>query len=136
MAHVLFYTKIGCMTATKQIDLLRKSGHDVEVRDLLAHPWQAGELLSYFGDLPVPQWYNPNAPRVKSGEINPACADASTALQLLLADHLLIRRPLMASSGTCRCGFDPAQVHAWIGLAAPEAALAKSADYQACSHST
>ncbi len=136
MAHIFFYTKIGCMTSTKQIDLLRQSGHNVEVRDLLAHPWQPEELLSYFGSMPVKLWYNPNAPRVKSGEIDPACYDSAAALKTMLDDHLLIRRPLMESGGNRMCGFDPAKVHAWIGLAASDEAISNSVDYQTCSQPT
>jgi nitrogenase-associated protein len=134
MADITYYTKLGCLTSAKQIDLLRQSGHEVEIRDLLAQPWQTGELLAYFGDLPVKLWFNPNSPRVKSGEIDPsAYNDRTTALELLLADHLLIRRPLMASGGTLMCGFDPATVHAWIGLSSPEDALDRSAEFQTCS---
>lgn len=136
MAHVFFYTKIGCMTSTKQIDLLRQSGHEVEVRDLLAHPWQPEELLSYFGDMPVKLWFNPNAPRVKSGEIVPACYNSSAALKMMLDDHLLIRRPLMETGGDRMCGFDPAKVHAWLGLAGSDEAISNSADYQTCSQPT
>jgi nitrogenase-associated protein len=134
MAQIIYYTKIGCMTSTKQVDLLRKSGHEVEIRDLLAQSWQPGELLPYLGDLPVKSWFNPNSPRVKSGEIDPAGHDAAAALELLLADHLLIRRPLMTCGDRKICGFDPAALHAWIGLSAPDEAVARSADLQSCSH--
>ena len=134
MAYITYYTKLGCMTSAKQIDLLRQSGHEVEVHDLLAHSWQSEELLAYFGDLPVKLWFNPNSPRVKSGEIDPsAYNNSTTALELLLADHLLIRRPLMASGDTLMCGFDPAVVHAWIGLSSPDDALARSTEFQTCS---
>ncbi len=134
MADIIYYTKIGCMTSTKQIDLLRQSGHEVEVRDLLAKEWQPEELLSFFGDLPVKCWFNPNSPRVKCGEIDPLAHDATAALELMLADHLLIRRPLMVSGGKKCCGFDPETLHAWIGLSAPDEAMARSGDLQSCSH--
>jgi arsenate reductase-like glutaredoxin family protein len=39
MAHITFHTKLGCATSSKQVDLLRQSGHEVEVSDLLSHPW-------------------------------------------------------------------------------------------------
>ena len=134
MAHIIYYTKLGCITSTKQVELLRQSGHEVDVRDLLAQPWQPGELLAYFGDLPVKLWFNPHSPRVKSSEIEPSAYDRTAALELLLADHLLIRRPLMASNGTLRCGFDPASVHAWVGLSALDDAMARGAEFQSCSH--
>jgi nitrogenase-associated protein len=56
------------------------------------------------------------APRVKSGEVVPAEYDEASALALLLAEPLLIRRPLLEVDGKRYCGFDPKQVGAWIGL--------------------
>jgi nitrogenase-associated protein len=134
MALITYYTKLGCQTSAKQVEMLRQAGHQVEIRDLLAHCWVPEELTSYFGDLPVEGWFNPNSPRVKTGEIDPAAYDAPAALDLMLSDHLLIRRPLMESGGTRMCGFDPAKVHAWVGFDAPEAAIARSAELQTCSH--
>jgi len=133
MALITFYTKNGCATSARQIDLLRLSGHQVNVVDLLAHPWQPEELTTYFGALPVQRWFNPNSPRVKSGEIDPAAYDRDGALTLMLADHLLIRRPLMESGGVRLCGFDPAALQAWVGLS--PAVLERSAgeDYTSCS---
>lgn len=133
MAHITYYTKLGCMTSAKQIDLLRQSGHVVEVCDLLAHPWLPEELTGYFGDTPVPSWFNPNSPRVKSGEIDPTAYNSTEALGLMREDHLLIRRPLMESGDQRMCGFDPATVHVWVGLASPETAISNSADFQTCS---
>jgi nitrogenase-associated protein len=116
MAHITYYTKLGCMTSAKQVALLERSGHDVEVRDLLAHDWSADELLSYVGEIPVAEWFNEKSPRVKSGEIIPSAYEAEAALQLLMSDHLLIHRPLMESEGVKVCGFDLARMHAWVGL--------------------
>lgn len=136
MASIVYYTKTGCMTSAKQVNLLHQSGHEVEVCDLLAHPWLPEELISYFGDMQVKLWFNPNSPRVKSGEIDPSAYSSTEALCLMLEDHLLIRRPLMESGGTRMCGFDPAQVHAWVGLASPEEAIADSANFQTCSQTS
>lgn len=75
-------------------------------------------------------------PRVKSGEIDPAAHDGDAALELLQADHLLIRRPLMESGEVRVCGFDPGFVHGWVGLDSPEEAIARKAELQSCSHPT
>ena len=133
MARIKFYTKLGCLTSVKQIELLKQSGHEVETLDLLAHPWSPEELVSYFGDMPVKAWFNPNSPRVKSGEINPNAYNAESALSLMLEDHLLIRRPLMESGGSRLCGFDAATVHAWAGLSAAGQKTAAGEDYTSCS---
>jgi len=133
MAHITFFTKLGCVTSAKQVELLEQSGHEVAVLDLLAHPWTAEELTSYFGEMPVKAWFNEKSPRVKSGEIDPASYDRHAALTLMLADHLLIRRPLMDSGGTRLCGFDPATVHAWMGLGEAVYERSSKEDYTSCS---
>ena len=133
MARITFYTKLGCMTSAKQVELLEQSGHEVEVRDLLAYPWTGEELTSYFGGLPVEAWFNEKSPRVKSGEIDPTAYDRDEALTLMLADHLLIRRPLMESGGKRLCGFDPATVHAWVGLGEAVYERSSKEDYTSCS---
>ncbi len=116
---VVFYEKPGCANNTRQKALLAAAGHTVQAKNLLTEPWCAERLRAFFGDLPVPQWFNPSAPLIKSGAVNPAQLDAETALRLMLADPLLIRRPLMEVAGDCRVGFDPTAVDAWIGLQSP-----------------
>jgi nitrogenase-associated protein len=128
MATVTFYEKPGCGNNTKQKVWLAASGHTVLAKNLLTEKWTAERLRPFFGDLPVAQWFNRAAPRVKSGEVNPAALDADTALGMMLAEPLLIRRPLMDVEGELRAGFDPEAVNAWIGLnkAKPEG------DIEAC----
>ena len=38
MAVITYYTKLGCQTSAKQVEILRDAGHQVEIRDLLAPP--------------------------------------------------------------------------------------------------
>ncbi|WP_404378752.1 ArsC/Spx/MgsR family protein [Caenispirillum salinarum] len=116
MADVVFYEKPGCRNNTKQKAWLSTSGHTVEARNLLTEPWTAGDLAAYFGDRPVTEWFNTAAPAVKAGTVDPASVTAEAALALMLADPLLIRRPLMRVGHERRVGFDPAAVRDWIGL--------------------
>jgi len=116
MATIHFYEKPGCGNNTKQKVWLAASGHTVLAKNLLIEKWNAERLRAFFGELPVAQWFNPAAPRVKSGEVNPAAMDAQTALDMMLAEPLLIRRPLMEVDGEFRAGFDADAVRAWIGL--------------------
>jgi nitrogenase-associated protein len=88
----------------------------VVARNLLTEPWTAERLLDFFGTRPVTEWFNRNAPKVKSGEVVPEKLDAETAMKLLLNEPLLIRRPLLEADGRKEIGFDPARVHAWLGL--------------------
>jgi nitrogenase-associated protein len=77
-------------------------------------------LLAFLAPLPVSQWFNRAAPRVKSGEVVPEQLDADAALALMLAEPLLIRRPLMQRpDGARMVGFETAEVERFVGLSAP-----------------
>jgi nitrogenase-associated protein len=130
MAVVTFYEKPGCSGNAKQKQALEAAGHTIIAKDLLKWPWTGGELLSFFGGLPVARWFNPNSPAIKSGEIVPENFDQATALALLQRHPLLIRRPLLEVAGERRAGFDSAAIHAWIGLGPNPPAL----DMEACQH--
>ena len=132
MAVVVFYEKPGCSGNARQRALLEAAGHTVVAKDLLRTPWTRMGLHSFLDALPVAQWFNRNAPAVKSGEIVPEECDEATALALLQAHPLLIRRPLLEVDGVRRAGFDAAAIDAWIGL--PGAAAA--GDLEACRHGT
>ena len=116
MATVLFYEKPGCINNGKQKVLLAAAGHTVQAKSLLTEKWTAERLRAFFGDLPVAQWFNLSSPRVYGGEVSPEALDEKEALRLMLADPLLIRRPLMEVDGQRRVGFDPEVVERWIGL--------------------
>ncbi len=132
MAHIRFYEKPGCATNARQRAMLRHAGHTVEALDLLTEPWTAARLGPFFVGLPVNQWFNRASPRVKSGEVDPFAVDAATAMALLLADPLLIRRPLV-EAGDWRCaGFDAAVVDRAVGLQLQDA----NASIEGCSRPT
>jgi nitrogenase-associated protein len=116
MATVTFYEKPGCGNNTKQKALLAAAGHQVIARNLLAETWTEQRLLEFFGNRPVADWFNRTAPKVKSGEILPELMEAATALQLMLQEPLLIRRPLIEADGGKEIGFDEEVIHAWLGL--------------------
>ncbi len=116
MTRITFYEKPGCGNNTRQKAMLIAAGHEVIARNILAEPWTAARLLEFFGSRGVAEWFNRAAPKVKSGEVVPEQADAATALELMLHDPLLIRRPLIEADGRKEVGFDQAAIHAWLGL--------------------
>ncbi len=107
MSTVVFYEKPGCRNNTRQKQILIDAGHQVIAHDLLREPWTAERLLAFFGDRPVAEWFNRAAPRVKSGDVMPETLDAANALGMMLADPLLIRRPLIDVEGRRMVGFEP-----------------------------
>jgi nitrogenase-associated protein len=107
---------------------LRSLGYELSVRNLLAESWTAERLRPFFGERPVRDWFNPTAPRIKEGEIRPERLDESTALALMVADPLLIRRPLIESEHGCGCGFEPGPLLDSLGVR-----LTADQDLQSCS---
>jgi nitrogenase-associated protein len=135
MATVLFWEKPGCINNARQKILLREAGHELIERNLLTEPWDAARLRQFFGTLPVAAWFNGSAPAVKQGLVLPERLSEQQALTLMLADPLLIRRPLMQVGERCEAGFDPVRVDAWIGLglaAKPSVAV----DLESCPRSS
>jgi nitrogenase-associated protein len=128
MGEVVFYEKPGCLSNSRQKAMLLGLGHRLEVRNLLAEPWTAERLRPFFGGLPIERWFNPTAPRIKSGELVPAALDESGALACLVGDPLLIRRPLIETAGLRGCGFEPGPILEALGVA-----LAEGEDLQSCS---
>jgi nitrogenase-associated protein len=121
MCTVIFYEKPGCQNNTKQKVLLAAAGHTVWAKSLLTERWTAAKLRPFFGDLPVAQWFNQSAPRIRDGELDYRRLTETEALLQMLAEPLLIRRPLMEVDGECRVGFDQDEVDAWIGLSSKQA---------------
>lgn len=118
MTHIVFYEKPGCGGNARQRVALLVAGHTLDRRDLLTAHWTADTLLAFLAPLPVADWFNRAAPRIKSGEVSPEVLDAGVALALLQQDPLLIRRPLMqrTDNDSRHVGFETAVVDAWVGL--------------------
>ncbi|MEM8836558.1 MAG: ArsC/Spx/MgsR family protein [Pseudomonadota bacterium] len=121
MAHIVFYEKPGCIGNARQKKLLERSGHQLDVRDMTTTPWTPDLLRPFFGKRPVTQWFNLSSPRVKSGEVKADTLSADQALDVLCADPLLIRRPLLKVGDEYEVGFEMDLIDAWIGLHDDEA---------------
>ena len=128
MPSVIFWGKPGCVTNARQVALLESAGCTVEVRNLISESWTLGVLAGFLGCLPVPDWFNPAAPRIRSGVVTPVALSPEAALDLLVSDPILIRRPLLELDGQRCCGFD----RDWLtrrGIEVPEGPVP-----QGCSH--
>jgi len=106
MSTIVFFEKPGCTGNARQIALLQAAGHHVIIKDLLKYTFTRNELRSYFGSLPVRDWFNSSSPKIKSGELDPSSFTEVTALDLMLSEPLFIRRPLMEIDGSKYAGFD------------------------------
>lgn len=125
MSKVIFYEKPGCINNAKQKALLWAAQHQVEAHNLLKTPWTVATLRPFFGNLPVADWFNSNAPRIISGEIVPENLDEVKALELMIADPILIRFPLIQVGDVYQVGFNHEKIDAWIGLKQPTLVFAE-----------
>ena len=133
-ATIRFFEKPNCTGNARQKAILHSAGHRLIIENLLAYPFTREELRSYFGALSVAQWFNSLAPRVKSGEIDIATMDEEQALDVMLADPLLIRRPLMEVNGVQLVGFNIEELER-IGVSckeSPRLHLLKGVDLEGC----
>jgi len=110
MKLVVFYEKPFCAANAKQKQILRASGCTLIERNLLEHGLDADELRSFMGDKKVSEWFNPAAPAIKNGEFLPNDLDEAKAMELLMSNPILIRRPLMIIGSEKLCGFDAKKV--------------------------
>lgn len=129
---VTFYEKPGCASNAKQKRLLQQAGVPLEVRNLLTEPWTAARLRHFFAALPLESWFNPAAPRIKSGEVKPAFLSEDAALQAMLEDPLLIRRPLIETDEFVTAGFDWPRLSQLLGLEADTSVVLEN--IEKCSH--
>lgn len=113
--RIVFWEKPGCAGNARQRALLVQAGHELDVRSLPGAAWTRAALLEWLDALPVPQWFNRRSPRVTSGEVDPDALDRDTALDLLVADPLLVRRPLLEVAGVKLVGFELPRIEALAG---------------------
>lgn len=131
MATVTFYEKPGCKGNARQKALLAAAGHTVQAKSLKTEAWSRARLYSFLSPLAVADWFNRSAPAIKAGQIVPEHLSVDEALTVLIANPLLIRRPLMEVGDERRVGFDAMAVDAWIGL---NGATIPEGDLEACVH--
>jgi arsenate reductase len=140
MAHILFFEKPGCRNNIRQKAMLELSGHTVEAVNLLQYAWSKEELEKYLDKKPVAEYFNPAAPAIKSGEINPLSFTREEAIAIMIREPLLIKRPLIKIGSHHLQGFDTELLKKLISLDAVQgtaevATSFKMSDMNACPHS-
>ncbi|MEI7934409.1 MAG: ArsC/Spx/MgsR family protein [Chlorobiaceae bacterium] len=139
MATILFYEKPGCKNNTRQKAMLELSGHNVEAVNLLEYSWSKEELEEYLGEKPVVECFNPAAPAIKSGELNPLRLTKEDAISIMIREPLLIKRPLMKIGNHYLQGFDTTELRNLISFDAVDGAenvikSFKMSDMDSCPH--
>jgi nitrogenase-associated protein len=114
MKKVVFYQKSGSKKDREHKDLLAAAGYEVETRDLTAENWTSAGLRAFFAERPVPEWFDPAAPQVLSGEIDPSRANPQQALVMLSVNPSLINGPLIKCNGRCASGLDVKELRQFL----------------------
>lgn len=104
--NFLFFEKSGCGGNARQKELLKKHNITFEVRDLLNTKWSYEDLVGYFDGLEIVDMFNSFAPQVRDREIDITKLSKDEAINLMIKNPILIKRPLMQINGTKICGFD------------------------------
>jgi nitrogenase-associated protein len=113
--EIVFWEKPGCMGNARQKALLAQAGHSVVPHSLPGSVWTREGLLEWLDGIPVPDWFNRGARRVKEGEVDPDSVEREEALSILAADPILIRRPLVELAGVKMVGFDLERIESITG---------------------
>ncbi|MCI4679266.1 hypothetical protein K9U39_01950 [Rhodoblastus acidophilus] len=116
MKKVVFYLKPGAANDIEHKALLAAAGYEVDARDLTAEHWTSAGLRAFFGERPIEEWFDPAAPKVVSGEINPARLNAQEALVTLALDPSLINGPLVRYNGRCASGLDADELRDFVDI--------------------
>ncbi len=118
MSKIVFYARPGAVGDVEQKAVLAAAGFEVDARDLIAQHWTSASLRAFFDDRPIVEWFDPAAPRVVSGEIDPGKLNAQEALVTLALDPRLINGPLVRFNGSCAAGLDTEELLEFVDIGA------------------
>ena len=113
---MIFYEKPGCVGNSKQKAILDSLNIKYETKSILDTPWSKEELEEYFDGLEVVDCINPFAPQVKSGEVSIDKLTKKDAIDLMLEERILIKRPLINVDGRKICGFNTKKLSEILGI--------------------
>lgn len=115
MASLEFFEKPGCINGAKQKKILTEAGNTLYCIDILNHNWTREELVSFFAVEDPVLIMNHTAPAIKRGEILPDKLTFEEAVQLMLAEPILIKRPLIRVDGMAIQGFMDERLSPYLG---------------------
>lgn len=116
-----FYEKPGCAGNIRQKEKLQSLGCMLVVKNLLNTKWEATELKSFFDGKPKSEWFNMSAPTIKDGFVDPSALTEEQAIETMIKEPILIKRPLLKSGNVKISGFDPIELKSKLGLDINEA---------------
>ena len=101
-----FYEKTGCSGNAKQKELLKSHNISFSVKSLLDTSWSKETLSEFFKGLELVDIFNPFAPQIRDKEIDISKLSKDEAINLMIKNPILIKRPLLDINGVKICGFN------------------------------
>ena len=111
-----FYEKTGCSGNAKQKELLKNHNISFSVKSLLDTSWTNDTLSQFFEGLSVNEIFNPFAPQIRDKEIDIKKLSKEEAINLMIRNPILIKRPLLDINGTKICGFDIEKINKLLNV--------------------
>ncbi len=128
---VVFYEKKGCGGNARQKELLKNEGVEFEVKDILNVVWTKDLLESFFKELSVENIFNMSALKIKNNALDITVLSKDEAIELMIKEPILIKRPLLEINQEKVCGFDIDKINALLNISMP-----KPNDINECKSST
>lgn len=101
-----FFQHNDCLGNELQRKVLSDAGFSLNIYSIFDIRWKAEHLYLFFKDTPVYTWFDYGADSIKSNFFDPKTVSPEEALQFMLQDMKLIKRPLIHFNGEYCAGFD------------------------------
>lgn len=111
-----FYEKTGCSGNAKQKELLKSHNISFSVKSLLDTSWTKETLNEFFKGLEIKDIFNPFAPQIRDKEIDISKLSKDEAIELMIKNPILIKRPLLDINGVKICGFDIEKINELLNV--------------------
>lgn len=115
MTFIQFFEKPGCINGEKQKNILSEAGNVLECINILEHTWSREELAPFIAAKEPSLIMNHTAPAIKKGEIVPENLQYDEAVALMIANPILIKRPLIKVDGMSIQGFTDERLTPYLG---------------------
>ncbi len=111
-----FYEKTGCSGNAKQKELLKSHNISFSVKSLLDTSWTVETLSEFFKGLDTKDIFNPFAPQIRDKEIDISKLSKDEAIELMIKNPILIKRPLLDINGVKVCGFNIEKINELLNV--------------------
>lgn len=101
-----FFQHDTCIGNELQRKVLEDAGFELNVYSILDINWKKHHLGLFFKGSPVETWFDYNAVSIKEKRFDPQTVSEQDALEYMLQDRFLIKRPLIHFNGEYCAGFE------------------------------